>query len=207
MARVERGDIGLGQLGRLGELGLEPVDQRLAVAVEHPERQPQRPHVLAAQRFLVAEPERLHGIDRQLRDVELEQLPFGEAAILERIGGIFRLVEVALAELALVGDDQPAGLQRIDIGLERRRVHRDQHVGRSPAVSISVEPKLIWNAETPNNVPCGARISAGKSGKVAKSLPGERGRQGELAAGQLHAVAGIAGKADDDRFGCGIASP
>jgi hypothetical protein len=43
--------------------------------------------------------------------------------------------------------------------------------GASPAVSIDDDPKLIWNAETPNNVPCGARISAGKSGNVAKSLP------------------------------------
>ena len=43
--------------------------------------------------------------------------------------------------------------------------------GWSPAVSIWVEPKLIWNALTPNSVPCGARISAGKSGKVARSLP------------------------------------
>ena len=43
--------------------------------------------------------------------------------------------------------------------------------GWSPAVSMSAEPKLIWNAETPNSVPCGARISAGKSGKVARSLP------------------------------------
>ena len=43
--------------------------------------------------------------------------------------------------------------------------------GASPAVEISVEPKLIWKAETPNSVPCGARISAGKSGKVARSLP------------------------------------
>ena len=43
--------------------------------------------------------------------------------------------------------------------------------GASPAVSISRLPKLIWKAETPNSVPCGARISAGKSGKVARSLP------------------------------------
>ena len=43
--------------------------------------------------------------------------------------------------------------------------------GASPAVLISRLPKLIWNADTPNSVPCGARISAGKSGNVAKSLP------------------------------------
>src|SRR6266545_951221 len=28
-----------------------------------------------------------------------------------------------------------------------------------------------WKADTPANVPAGARISAGKSGKVARSLP------------------------------------
>ena len=43
--------------------------------------------------------------------------------------------------------------------------------GASPAVWIARLPKLIWNADTPNSVPCGARISAGKSGKVARSLP------------------------------------
>ena len=43
--------------------------------------------------------------------------------------------------------------------------------GASPAVSMAVDPKLIWNALTPNRVPCGARISAGKSGKVERSFP------------------------------------
>ena len=95
MAGVERGDIGLGELGHLGEFGLQPVDDRLAVAVEHPQRQAQRPHVLAAQRFLVAEAERLHRIEGQLRDVEVDQLPFGQAAVLDRIGLVAGLGEVA----------------------------------------------------------------------------------------------------------------
>ncbi len=59
---------------------------------------------------------------------------------------------------------------------------------------------MIWKAETPKVVPCGARISAGKSGKVARSLPASAVDKRELAAGQLHAVAAVAGKADDDRF-------
>ena len=114
VAGVERGDIGFGELGRLGELGLEPVDDRLAVAVEHPQREAERPHVLAAQRFLVAEPERLHRIERQLRDVEADQLPAGEAAVVERVGVIARLGEVARREFALVGDDQPAVAQGVE---------------------------------------------------------------------------------------------
>src|SRR3712207_9030297 len=36
-------------LGILRELGSKPLDDRLAVAVEHPQREAQRPHVLAAQ--------------------------------------------------------------------------------------------------------------------------------------------------------------
>jgi hypothetical protein len=101
----------------------------------------------------------------------------------------------------VVCDDQAAGLQIPTLVLSAAGFIATSTSGASPAVSMSVDPKLIWKAETPNSVPCGARISAGKSGKVAKSLPGKRRGQGELPAGQLHAVAGIAGKADDDGIG------
>ena len=43
--------------------------------------------------------------------------------------------------------------------------------GSSPGVNISIEPNCIWNAETPYVVPAGALISAGNSGKMAKSFP------------------------------------
>ena len=36
---------------------------------------------------------------------------------------------------------------------------------------MSREAKWIWKAETPASVPAGARISAGKFGSVARSLP------------------------------------
>jgi len=41
----------------------------------------------------------------------------------------------------------------------------------SPGVKTGSEEKFSWNALTPANVPAGARISAGKSGSVARSLP------------------------------------
>ena len=47
-------------------------------------------------------------------------------------------------------------------------------------------------------MPAGARISAGKVGQRAEIVAGERRLVGELHAGDLHAVAGIAGEADDD---------
>src|SRR3546814_2343738 len=64
-----------------------------------------------------------------MRDVEGKELPLRQAAVLQRIAVIFRLGKIALVELALVSDDEAAGLQRDDIGFERGRVHRDQHVG------------------------------------------------------------------------------
>ena len=44
-------------------------------------------------------------------------------------------------------------------------------VGWSPGVRMSRAAKWIWKAETPASVPAGARISAGKFGRVARSFP------------------------------------
>src|SRR5437588_4336244 len=44
-------------------------------------------------------------------------------------------------------------------------------LGESPGVRMSREAKWIWNADTPASVPAGARVSAGKFGSVARSLP------------------------------------
>ncbi len=43
--------------------------------------------------------------------------------------------------------------------------------GRSPGVRMSWSAKWIWNPDTPGSDPAGARISAGKSGSVERSLP------------------------------------
>ena len=61
-------------------------------------------------------------------------------------------------------------------------------------------PKLIWNADTPNVVPAGARISAGKSGEGRKIVPFNRCRHGEMTAGELHSIAGVACKTDNCGF-------
>ncbi len=43
--------------------------------------------------------------------------------------------------------------------------------GASPGVRMSWSAKCSWKLETPGSVPAGARISAGKSGSVDRSLP------------------------------------
>src|ERR1035441_7289941 len=89
--------------------------------------------------------------------------------------------------------------------------------GASPGVEMSWSEMWTWNAETPARVPAGARISAGKSGNVAllgndlatfpdlgrevrkrRQVIAEQGaRRGEPVAGELHAVARVAGEPDD----------
>ena len=129
VAGVQRCNIGLRELRRLGEFGLQPVDDRLAIAVEHPERQAQRPHVLAAERLLVARPKGFTASSVSCEMLKWTTCHLAKAAILQRVLVVSRLGEVARRKLAFVGDDQPAIAQRLGIGLERRGVHRDQHVG------------------------------------------------------------------------------
>ena len=44
-------------------------------------------------------------------------------------------------------------------------------LGASPGVVMSWSEMWTWKADTPASVPAGARISAGNSGRVARSLP------------------------------------
>jgi hypothetical protein len=44
-------------------------------------------------------------------------------------------------------------------------------LGWSPGVRMSWSAKWTWKPETPGSDPAGARISAGKSGSVARSFP------------------------------------
>ena len=192
MARIERRDIRFGKIGILGEFRLQPLDQRLAVAVEHPQRKAERPHILAAQRFLVAEPERFDRIHCRLTDVELQQLPFRKAAILERVGVIFRLGEIAVVEFAFVGDDQAAELEHADIGLERRGVHRDEHVGGVARGRDLARPEIDLERRNTEQRALRRADFGWKIGEGRQVIARERRRKRELTTGKLHPVAAVA---------------
>ena len=200
MARVERGDVGLGDLGLGLELALQPVMDRFARTVEHPQREAQRPHVLRTQRVLVAQPVRLDRLDRFLADIEGEHVELAEAAVLERVGGILRFVEVALGEGSGIGDDQPAGLQCGKVHLERGGVHRHQHIGRiTRSVDLAAAEIDLERRDAEQRAL--RRADFGREiGEGRKVVPRQRRRQRELPAGELHPVAGVSGKAYDNAF-------
>ena len=72
--------------------------------------------------------------------------------------------------------------------------------GWSPAVSIARRAEIDLEGGDAERRALRRADFGGEIGEGRKVVAGERGRQGELAAGQLHAVAAVAGEADDHRF-------
>ena len=165
-------DVGL-RHGRLGtELLLYPLLGDVGGPAVHPREQAQREQVLcssgvpsggALDPFHRARGQRRHG--------DAMQAVGGERTVLERVGVVAGLFDVALREGILVGHDRRAFGQLGRLARSAAGFIATSTLGASPGVRMSREAKWIWKAETPASVPAGARISAGKFGSVARSLP------------------------------------
>ena len=70
--------------------------------------------------------------------------------------------------------------------------------GLSPGVKTSRLEKMQLEAADPGQRPGGSANLGGEVGQGAQVVASQRRLVGELRAGDLHAVAGIAGEADDD---------
>ena len=104
------------------------------------------------------------------------------------------------SKLPLVEDHDAAGLELAQVDLQRRGVERHQHVGAvahgvdAPGAEIDLEGR---DAEG------GADGGADLGREVREGLEvvaGQGGGQGELGAGELHAVAAVAGEAHHGGF-------
>ena len=101
-------------------------------------------------------------------------------------------------ELVGVDDEQAAAGQVGEVRLQRGRVHRDQHVGGvARRHDVVVGEVQLEGADARQ----GARRRADLGGEVGQRrqvVAEGRRLAGEPVAGQLHAVAGVAGEPDDD---------
>jgi hypothetical protein len=201
VAGIERGDVRLGKLGRLGELGLSQSTIGWRSRSNIQSASPSVHMFLQRSASLLPRP---NGFTAS--SVSCEMLKWTTCHLRgcrPRAGSArSRLGEVARGELALVGDDEAAFAQRSTFTFSAAGFIAISTSGWSPAVSIAVEPKLIWKAETPKVVPCGARISRGNRGRSQDRCRPEPWTS-ELPAGQLHPVAGIAGEAHTTASGGG----
>ena len=119
-----------------------------------------RPNSLTASTVIAGQVDRVHGV-----------LARG-VLVLERVGGVAGLGQVAGGELVGVDDDRrrPCG-RSPRFAFSAAGFIATSTSGASPGVRMSWSAKCSWNDETPGRVPCGARISAGKLGSVDRSLP------------------------------------
>ena len=96
----------------------------------HPRQQAEREHVLGARGVLAGQAELLDRLDGHPGQVDAGARRTRRATVvLERVGGVAGLGQVARGEVVGVDDDRGALGQVAEVGLQRGRVHRDQHVG------------------------------------------------------------------------------
>ena len=184
---------------RLGlELVLDPAERRIHAPLVQPEHQAEGEEVLRQVHLLGRHLEPFEGPAVEGRDGDREDGVLLERTILERVCGVADLVEVRRREGVLVDDERAAGRQVADVRLECRRVHRDEDV-RLIARSMDVLAAEADLEAADAGQRAGRRPDLGREvGERADIVAEDRGRPGELGAGQLHPVAGIAGEANGD---------
>ena len=139
LAEVVAGDEG-GPVGRqhelvVGEALLDPLERRLGRPGVHPRHQAEGEEVLRPLGVARLDPERRGDLLGQRRHRHPDHAVAVEAAVVERVdvlaGGqrVAGLLEVALVERVLVDDQRAALLEAAEVGTQRRRVHRHEHVG------------------------------------------------------------------------------
>jgi len=178
------------------ELAGQPVDRGLTLAPVHPEDQAQRPHVPAAQRLARADPALLHGLGGESRDVELEDVVGVERPVREGVRRVTGLAEIALAEGRGVHQNETARLEVRHVDLERRRVHRDEHVQLVARGADLRGAELDLIGGHPEGRAGGGADLGREIGEGREVVSGEPGLEGEPGPGELHAVARVPREAD-----------
>ena len=200
MTGVQGGDVRLGDVRVLRELRLQPVNRCLALAAVHPVDEAQRPHVLRAQRFLVREAELLDRLDREPGHVNLDQPVVLQAVVLERVLVVSGLGQVAVRERTRVRDDNAVRLDVLEVRDERGGVHRDQDVELVARGHDLAGAEIDLECRDTEGRAGGRTDFGGEVREGGQVVAGDRRRHGELAAGKLHAVTGVAGEPHDRGF-------
>jgi len=142
----------------------------------------------------------LDRFDCQSRHVDLDQPVAVEAVIVEGAFRVTRLGQVPVRERAAIGNHDPAGFHIRQIGDQGGRVHRDQNV------ELIARGHDLASAEIDlecRHAECGACRGANLCREIRegrKIVPFNRCRHGEMTAGELHSIAGVACKTDNCGF-------
>ena len=144
LAALQCPEVGLGDVGLLGELVGDPVSGGGVVAVVKPVNQAKCKEVLAAFCFTRRKAEALDCVSRQAGHFDLVDIEGGQQVfVIQRVGFIARFFQVTRLEGVRVDNERATSFQIGDVGFEGGRIHRDQRVdlitGRVDVVAGEVE--------------------------------------------------------------------
>ncbi len=198
VARLERGRVRLRDLGPLRELPLDELERPLGRPVVEPAHQPEREEVLRALGLARRDPfDALQGAHRHRREPDLVDVEVVERPVLERVGVIAGLLQVALLERVGVDDQRPALRQVADVRLQRRRVHRDEDVRRVARREDVVVGEVELEARHARER-AGGRADLGREVRERREVVSEQGGLArEAVSRELHPVARVTREADD----------
>ena len=192
--------VGLGHGGIfLGEFPVEVFECVILRTVEQPEADAQCEHVLALDDGLVVESGLFQRLARHGGDVGNDDVVFVELEFCQRIEGCeSRLLEMFFGDRIAVEDDRRARLEPLSVGLERRGVHRHQHIAVVTGIQLAVVAEMDLEARNARNGSLRGADFGGVVGEGRDAVSQQRRSVGKERARELHAVARIARKADHD---------
>ena len=183
------------------EARLEPAHRRLDRAVVEPVHEPEREEVLRAVALARADREVLDRLAVQRGDGDLDHLE-AVAQMLERVlvRLVARALERLLVERVAVDDHHAAGAQVVDVGAQRGGIERDEHVGLVGGRAHVGRGEVDLEARDACERAGGSADLGGEVGKRGEVVAGERRRFGELGAGELDSIAGVATETNRHTF-------
>ncbi len=125
---LERERVGCGHDLVLAEPLLDPVERRFDRPGVHPTDDPESEEVLAALSVAGLGPGLLGGLDGEAGHRDFVDRERVEGTVVQRVGGVAGLGQVALFEGVAVDDERAAAREVVDIGVKGRRVHGDKDV-------------------------------------------------------------------------------
>ena len=198
VAGGERGAVGRLHEFVLGEFRRDPLECRLDRPRVHPRHQAEGEEVLRSFGISRLDAEIRAHLLGQRRHRHTEYAVAGEGSVVERILLVARLGEVAFLECVLVDDDRAAGLEAVQVGHHRRRVHHDEHVRLVARGGDVVVGDVDLEGRDAVDRPGRGPDLGGEVGH-RRQVVAERGANGgESITGQLHSVAGVTSESDDE---------
>ena len=200
VARVQRLEVRLENVGLVLELLFEPLLRVLGGAAIHPVDQPQREHVAAPRGRPLSQAQFLDRLQSKVRNVDLDHSERIEGPVSARIRHKLGPLEVLGPETVAVDEYETAGPNVFQVLCQRGRIHRDQGIHlvawREHRFAREVHLKT---GDTGQRAGRGTNLGwvVRKRGEV---VPGQRRSVGELGPRKLHSVAGIPGESHHGRF-------